>query len=122
MKIRFGANDTIDTKNAGSAPENYEEVENAAFDTYDSLDDGSTSMEDQTQLSILKRFVKGFLAGIADGCGRAEIQSKIGYTLDRIYEEFDDIVASKSSDEGWAGVADAIQYDDVEPEGEGEGE
>lgn len=112
MKIRFGANDVIDTKTGGAAPENYEEVENAALNTKAELDDDSTSYEDQTQLNILKRFVKGFLRGIAYDSGRGELESKTPELFNKIYEEFNDIVSSKSDAQGWGAVRDQILYDD----------
>ena len=115
MKIRFGANDVIDTQNAG-APDNYEDVENAALDAQDTLDDGSTSYEDQTQISILKRFVKGFLNGLADGCGRADLEGKIPNVVNKIYLEFDDVVSSVSDGSGWTELAEAIQYNEKEDE------
>ena len=115
MKIRFGENDVIDTQNAG-APENYEEVENAALDTQDTLDDGSTSFEDQTQISILKRFVKGFLAGIANDSGRGKMTSTLSEVMNALYDEFDDVLESVSDSSGWAALADEIQYDDKEDE------
>ena len=115
MKIRFSKNDVIDTQNAG-APENYEDVENAALDAQDTLDDGGASFEDQTQISILKRFVKGFLNGLADGCGRADLTGKIPKVVNQIYLAFDDIVSSISDGSGWTELAEAIQYDPKEDE------
>lgn len=115
MKIRFSKNDVVDTQNAG-APENYEDVENAALDAQDTLDDGGASFEDQTQISILKRFVKGFLNGLANDSGRGHMGSAMGEVLNAIYLAFDDVVTSVSDSSGWAELADAIQYDPKEDE------
>ena len=112
MKIRFGANDIVDTTQTGGTPKGYEEVESAALNTQAELDDDSTSYEDQTQLNILKRFVKGFLAGIAYDSGRGELESKTPELFNKIYDEFKDVVSSKSDKTGWLELADAIQYDE----------
>lgn len=118
MKIRFGANDIVDTTQTGGTPKGYEEVESAALNTQAELDDDSTSYEDQTQLNLLKRFVKGFFKILAEGSGRGELgASCVGY----IYEQFTDLVQNVSDGSGWMELADAIQYDEkVEEEGEGE--
>ena len=104
MKIRFGANDVIDTQNAG-APENYEEVENAALDTQDTLDDGSTSYEDQTQLNLMKRLAKGFLAYLKGGSWADN------YPKNALVAEFSDL-ANGSGVVPWAELEDAMVYDD----------
>ena len=119
MKIRFGANDTIDTQTAGS-PANYDEVEYAAIDAKESLDDNSSSFEDQTQLNILKRFVKGFLVSMSEGSGQGELKNIMPDVVNHIYLEFDDVVSSISDGPGWAGLAEAIQYDEAQSEDEGE--
>lgn len=116
MKIRFGANDVVDTQNGGGAPENYEEVENAAFDAQDGLDDGTSSYENQTELNILKRFVKGFLNGVANDSGRGKMTSTLSEVMNAVYDEFDDVLESISDSSGWAGLAEAIQYDEKEDE------
>lgn len=112
MKIRFGANDIVDTTQTGGTPEGYEEVESAALNTKAELDDDSTSYEDQTQLNILKRFVKGFLATLGDGCGRADLNGKQPVLVNKLYLEFDDILSSISDESGWLELSDAIQYDE----------
>lgn len=107
MKIRFNAHDTIDT--------------NAVNQVTAGLDDASSSYENDTQLNILKRFVRGFLAALGDQSAGHEISSKLGYTLTKIYEQFNDLVTSTSEYSDWLDLAEQIQYDDkVEEEGEGE--
>ena len=115
MKIRFGANQIVDTnllgeQNVATMMESTEEADILN----DSINDGTSSYEDQTQLNLLKRFVKGFLNALADGSARHEWEANFGYTFDKIYEEFDDVVSSRSEGPDWGGVADAIQYDDAQ--------
>ena len=115
MKIRFGANQIVDTNLLGEQTvETMMESTEEADILNDSINDGTSSYEDQTQLSILKRFVKGFLTCLADGCGRAELQGKIPDAVNKLYLEFDDILSSVSDESGWNALADAIQYDDAQ--------
>ena len=120
MKIRFGANQIVDTKLLGEQTvETMLESTEEADILNDSINDGTSSYEDQTQLNLLKRFVKGFLAALADQSAGPEISSKLGYTLTKIYEQFSDLVSSTSEYSEWLDLADAIQYDEkAEEEGE----
>lgn len=120
MKIRFGTNQIVDTNLLGeqTVATMLESTEEADI-LNDSINDGTTSYEDQTQLNILKRFVKGFLATLGDGCGRADLNGKQPELVNHLYLEFDDILSSISDEQGWNDLADAIQYDEkVEEEGE----
>lgn len=115
MKIRFGANDVIDTKTGGgAAPENYEEVENAALDTQAALDDDEGEWENQTQLNYMKRVVRAFLHYLANGSGQYSTLQ------DFVLNEFkqDGVLGSKAAANDLQEIADVIVYGYKPEEGE----
>lgn len=91
MKIRFNAHDTIDT--------------NAMTQATAGLDDATSSYENDTQLNLMKRLAKGFLAYLKGGSWAD------GYLKNALVAEFSDL-ANDSGIVPWADLEDAMVYDD----------
>lgn len=106
MKIRFGKNQVVDTNLVLSDQmANLDEQAGKTELTYDALDDAGASYEDQTQLNLMKRLAKGFLAYLKGGSWTDN------YLKQAVVKEFADL-ANDSGVVPWADLEDAMVYDD----------
>lgn len=106
MKIRFGKNQIVDTNLIGEQTVATMMASTEEADILnDSINDGASSYEDQTQLNLMKRLAKGFLAYLKGGSWTD------GYLKNALVAEFSDL-ANDSGIVPWSELEDAMVYDD----------